>query len=78
MYCCSDLDEKEKSKFSCEGFQRDKIIIIIIIKRFIICYLINIKIKVVNKDFRYINGTMKSYEQVKKGLSYAYQKHNCL
>ena len=29
---------------------------------------------VVNKGFRYINGTMKSYEQVKKGLSYAYHK----
>ena len=29
---------------------------------------------VVNKGFRYINGTMKSYEHVKKGLSYAYHK----
>ncbi len=29
---------------------------------------------VLNKGFRYVNGTMKSYEQVKKGLSYAYHK----
>ena len=29
---------------------------------------------VLNKGFRYCNGTMKSYEQVKKGLSYAYHK----
>ena len=27
-----------------------------------------------NKGFRYISGTMKTYEQQKKGLSYAYHK----
>ena len=27
-----------------------------------------------NKGFRYISGTMKRYEQQKKGLSYAYHK----
>ena len=30
--------------------------------------------QVLNKGFRYINGFMKSYEQNKKGLSYAYHK----
>ncbi len=29
---------------------------------------------VLNKRMRYINGTMKSYEQEKQGLSYAYHK----
>ena len=28
--------------------------------------------QVLNKGFRYINGYIKSYEQNKKGLSYAY------
>ena len=30
--------------------------------------------KVLNKGFRYVDGIMKSYEQNKKGLSYAYHK----
>ncbi len=30
--------------------------------------------KVLNKGFRYVDGVMKSYEQSKKGLSYAYHK----
>ncbi len=30
--------------------------------------------KVLNKGFRYVDGTMKSYEQNKKDLSYAYHK----
>ena len=30
--------------------------------------------QVLNKGFRYVDGTMKSYEQNKKGLSYAYHK----
>ena len=30
--------------------------------------------KVLNRGFRYIDGFMKSYEQNKKGLSYAYHK----
>ena len=30
--------------------------------------------QVLNKGFRYIDGYMKSYEQNKKGLSYAYHK----
>ena len=38
-------------------------------------YLINIILdQVLNKGFRYVDGTMKSYEQNKKGLSYAYHK----
>ena len=76
MYCCSDLDEKEKPKFSCEGIQRDdhnnnyqKVYNMLFNKY---------KNKDVNKDFTYISCTIKSYEQVKKGLSYAYQKHNSL
>ncbi len=30
--------------------------------------------KVLNKGFRYIDGYMQSYEQNKKGLTYAYHK----
>ncbi len=30
--------------------------------------------QVLNKGFRYVDGTMKSYEQVQKGLSFAYHK----
>ena len=30
--------------------------------------------QVSNKGFRYVDGYMKSYEQSKKGLSYAYHK----
>ncbi len=49
------------------------IIIIIFIKVF---YVLMNKHEetVLNKGFRYINGKMKSYEQIKKGLSYAYHK----
>ncbi len=30
-----------------------------------------------SKGFRYIDGYMKTYEQEKKGLSFAYHKKNC-
>ena len=40
----------------------------------IMYYLETKKDTVNNKGFRYISGTMKSYEQQKKGLSYAYHK----
>jgi hypothetical protein len=72
MYCASDNSE-ENIKFSCKGIQKagnD------------MCYkqfenvLLNPKEKhlVLNKGFLYVNGYMKSYDQVKKGLSYVYHK----
>jgi hypothetical protein len=42
-------------------------------------YLINMMIKVLNKGFRFIDGYMKSYKQIKKGLSFAYiPQENCV
>ena len=37
-------------------------------------YYLMVKKIWLNKGMRYINGTMKSYEQEKKGLSYFYHK----
>ena len=71
MYCCADETE-ENIKFSCKGIQKEGNNI---------CYdkFNNVlfgdkKDTANNKGFRYISGTMKSYEQQKKGLSYAYHK----
>ena len=71
MYCCSDSTE-QNIKFSCKGIQKEGN---------------NINYKKIenvlfgdkqdtahNKGFRYISGTMKSYEQEKRGLSYIYCK----
>jgi len=67
-----DGDDDDKIKFSCKGIQKEgtnvnyeKIENVLFNKH---------KDRVTNKGFRYVNGTMKSYEQVKKGLSYAYHK----
>ena len=71
MYCCADTTEKE-FKFSCKGIQKagnD-----ICYKKFHDVLFENKKDIVNNTGFRYINGTMKTYEQQKKGLSYAYHK----
>ncbi len=43
MYCCSDLDEKEKPKLSCKGIQKDGNNVNY--QNFIMYYLINIMIK---------------------------------
>ena len=72
MYCCSDLNEKEKPKYSCKGIQHQNNEITY--KRFENVLFNKDKDIVLNKGFRYVNGTMKTYEQVKKGLSYAYHK----
>jgi hypothetical protein len=72
MYCCSDLHEKEKPKFSCKGIQHQNNDITF--KRFEDVLLNGAKDTVNNKGFRYVDGTMKTYEQSKKGLSYAYHK----
>ncbi len=68
MYCASDITEK-KIKFSCKGIKKNgnnvnyqKIHNVLFDKQ------------VLKKGFRYINRYMKSYEQNKKGLSFAYQK----
>jgi hypothetical protein len=72
MYCCSDLDEKEKPKYSCKGIQHQNNEITY--KRFENVLFNKDQDIVLNKGFRYVGGCMKSYEQVKKGLSYAYHK----
>ena len=67
MYCCSDLDEKEKPKYSCKGIQHQNNEITY--KRFENVLFNKDQDIVLNKGFRYVGGCMKSYEQVKKGLS---------
>jgi hypothetical protein len=49
-------------------------VIILIIKKFIMYYFNKHNDKVFNKGFKYVDGYMKSYEQNKRGLSYAYHK----
>ena len=71
MYCCADTTEKE-FKFSCKGIQKAGNNICY--KKFHDVLFENKKDIVNNTGFRYINGTMKTYEQQKKGLSYAYHK----
>ena len=71
MYCASDTTE-EKIKFSCKGIQKDGNNINY--KKFEDVLFNKHEDKVLNKGFRYVDGTMKSYEQNKKGLSYAYHK----
>jgi hypothetical protein len=71
MYCASDITE-EKIKFSCKGIQKDGNNINY--QKFKDVLFNNYKDKVLNKGFRYVDGYMKSYEQSKKGLSYAYHK----
>ena len=71
MYCCSDLDEK-KIKLSCKGIQKEGNNVNY--QKFHNVLFNNHKDEVLNKGFRYVSGYMKSYEQVKRGLSYAYHK----
>ena len=71
MYCASDFTE-EKIKFSCKGIQKDGNNVNY--QKFHDVLFNGKKDMVLNKGMRYINGTMKSYEQEKKGLSYAYHK----
>ena len=71
MYCCANNDD-DKIKFSCKGIQKDGNNVNY--EKFKNVLLNKHKDIVTNKGFRYINGTMKSYEQVKKGLSHAYHK----
>ena len=71
MYCASDIAE-EKIKFSCKGIQKEGNNVNY--QKFQDVLFNGVKDKVLNKGFRYIEGTMKSYEQQKKGLSYCYHK----
>ena len=71
MYCCADADE-QKQKMSCKGIQKDGNNVDY--QKFHKVLFDGHEDKVTNKGFRYINGHMKSYEQVKKGLSYVYHK----
>ena len=71
MYCASDISE-EKIKFSCKGIQKDGNDVSY--KKFKDVLFNKHEDKVLNKGFRYVEGYMKSYEQIKKGLSFAYHK----
>jgi hypothetical protein len=71
MYCASDITE-EKIKFSCKGIQKDGNNVNY--QKFHNVLFNKHNDQVLNKGFRYIGGCMKSYEQVKKGLSYVYHK----
>jgi hypothetical protein len=71
MYCASDISE-EKIKFSCKGIQKDGNNVNY--QKFHDVLFNKHNDKVLNKGFRYVDGFMKSYEQNKKGLSYAYHK----
>jgi len=71
MYCASDISE-EKIKFSCKGIQKDGNDVSY--KKFNDVLFNKHEDKVLNKGFRYVEGYMKSYEQIKKGLSFAYHK----
>ena len=59
-------------KFSCKGIQKAGNEINY--KKIEDVLFNNHEDKVLNKGFRYVDGYMKSYEQSKKGLSYAYHK----
>ena len=74
MCCCSDLDEKEKPKFSCKGIQHNNNEITY--KRFEDVLFNGVKDKVLNKGFRYVDGTMKSYEQNKDKIN-AKRRERC-
>jgi hypothetical protein len=71
MYCCADTTE-ENIKLSCKGIQKEGNNVNY--QKFKDVLFNGVKDKVLNKGFRYIEGTMKSYEQNKKGLSYVYHK----
>ena len=71
MYCASDITE-EKIKFSCKGIQKDGNNVNY--QKFHNVLFNKHNDQVLNKGFRYVGSSMKSYEQVKKGLSYAYHK----
>jgi hypothetical protein len=71
MYCASDITE-EKIKFSCKGIQKEGNNVNY--QKFHNVLFNKHNDQVLNKGFRYVDGYMKSYEQNKKGLSYAYHK----
>ena len=71
MYCCSDMDEKN-IKFSCKGIQKEGNNVNY--KKFENVLFGDKQDTAHNKGFRMVSGTMKSYEQDKKGLSYIYCK----
>jgi hypothetical protein len=90
MYICSNLSDvcdccacknieckcvkkcKCNFKFSCKGIQKSGNNICY--EKFYNVLFGDKKDTANNTGFRYINGTMKTYEQQKKGLSYAYHK----
>ena len=68
MFCCADTTG-ENIKLSCKGIQKEGNNVNY--QKFQDVLFNGVKDKVLNKGFRYVDGTMKSYEQNKKGLSYA-------
>ncbi len=71
MYCCADITEKD-FKLSAKGIKKKSNNVNYQIFNDVLFN--HNRDMVLNKGMKYINGTMKSYEQVKKGLSYAYHK----
>ena len=63
---------KKKIKLSCKGIQRDANNVNY--QKFHNVLFNKHEDKVLNKGFRYVDSSMKSYEQIKKGLSYVYHK----
>ncbi len=74
MYCASDITEEE-IELSCKGIQLNYHVKDgnnVNHKKFHNVLFDKHNDQVLNKGFRYMNGYIKSYEQNKKGLSYAY------
>ena len=71
MYCASDITE-DKIKFSCKGIQKEGNDVNY--QKFHNVLFNKHEDRVLNKGFRYIDSGMKSYEQEKRGLSFAYHK----
>ncbi len=71
MYCCADTTEI-KIKLSCKGIQKEGYNVNY--QKFHDVWFNGHEDKVSNRGFRYIGSSMKSYEQVKRGLSCVYHK----
>ena len=66
MYYCSDLDQKEKQRFSCKGIQHKNNNMTFNRFEDVLLLVNGVKDRVLNKGFRYIEGKMRTYKQEKK------------
>ena len=64
----------DKDKFSVKGVQRDRNRDILNKVEYKKCLVTETPLTLQNKGFRYIDGTMKTYEQEKVGLTPTYVK----